>query len=1304
MATILLSAAGAAIGGGFGGTVLGLSGAVIGRAVGATLGRVIDQRLLGSGSHAVETGKIDRFRLSGAGEGAPVGDVWGRMRVSGQVIWASRFLEQTQTSGGGKGAPPTPKTTQFSYSVSLAIALCEGEIARVGRVWADGVEIAPSSVTMRVYSGSETQLPDPKMEAIEGAGKVPAYRGTAYVVFEDLALGPYGNRVPQFSFEVIRPAQGAFVDSVADLTQGIRGVALIPGTGEYALATTPVHYSYGVGQNVSANIHNPAEVTDMTLSLTALAEELPGCESVSMVVSWFGDDLRAGQCTVRPKVEDGDFDGIPIAWRAGGIGRAQAEEVAQVSGRPIYGGTPADEAVVEAIAALHAQGKAVMFYPFILMEQVAGNSLPDPWTGAVGQPQMPWRGRITLSVAPGRAGTPDRTATAASEVAAFFGSAQASDFSTTGGQITYAGPNEWSYRRFVLHYAKLCALAGGVEAFCIGSEMRGLTQIRGAGDSFPAVTALKQLAADVRGILGAGTKISYAADWSEFARYDDGAGNVYFPLDPLWSDANIDAVGIDNYFPIADWRDGDDHADADWGAVYNLQYLQSNIQGGEYYDWYYGSPEERLAQRRTPITDGAYSEPWVFRQKDIRGWWENAHHERIGGVRQTGATAWVPQSKPVWFTEFGCAAIDKGANEPNKFLDSLSSESSLPAFSNGRRDELMQMQYLRAMIGYWGDAANNPTSEIYAGAMVDMTRAHVWAWDARPFPYFPSNTTVWADGGNYARGHWMNGRTTAQPLASVVAEICGRAGIENVDVTGLYGIVRGYLVGDNGSGRQALQPLMIAYGFEALERDGTLVFRMRDGRVSADIGAEQLAVGESGTGFVETMRASAAEIAGRVRLSFVEAEGDYETRVTEATFPDDDPRTISHSELALSLTRAEGQRIVERWLSEARVARDGARLTLPPSLGYLGAGDVIRVAQGPAGAYRIDRVEQAGALAIEAVRIEEGVYEPSDEADERVTPRSFAAPVPVASQFLDLPLMTGSEVPYAPHLAVTATPWPGSAAAYSSDQDAGYALNLQIAARAVMGLTRSTLDAAQHGLWDRGVALRVQISGGQLASASEDQVLNGANLMAIGDGSSGNWELFQFRDAQLVASDTYDLSVRLRGQAGTDAYIPTSWPVGSVVVLMDGAPKQISVTSGERDLARHYRIGPAARAYDDPSYTHTVQAFSGIGLRPLSVCHLQAVRATSGDYLVNWIRRTRTDGDSWSAVEVPLGELREVYVVRIVQNSTIKREETVATPAYVYAQALQVLDGVDMQVFEIHVAQLSDAFGPGPFTRMVIND
>ena len=255
MATILLSAAGAAIGGSVGGTLAGLSSVAVGRAVGATLGRAVDQRLLGQGAQAVETGKVDRFRLTNAGEGAAVAQLYGRMRIGGQIIWASDFSETTTTSGGGgKGAPSTPQTTQYSYSVSLAVALCEGEITGVHRIWADGEEVAQADLNISIYRGTRDQLPDPTIAAVEGADGVPAYRGTAYVVFENLPLGQFGNRVPQFSFEVTRPEEAGSPEGPQSLTHGISGVALIPGTGEYALATTPVHYADGSGARWSANV------------------------------------------------------------------------------------------------------------------------------------------------------------------------------------------------------------------------------------------------------------------------------------------------------------------------------------------------------------------------------------------------------------------------------------------------------------------------------------------------------------------------------------------------------------------------------------------------------------------------------------------------------------------------------------------------------------------------------------------------------------------------------------------------------------------------------------------------------------------------------------------------------------------------------------------------------------------------------------------------------------------------------------------------------------------------------------------
>ena len=1300
MATILLSAAGASIGAQFGGTVLGLSGQVIGRAVGATVGRVIDQRLLGSGSDAVESARVDRFRLMGAGEGGAIARVHGRMRVAGQVIWASNFLERAETSGGGgKGAPSRPQVTRFTYSVSLALALCEGEILRVGRIWADGEEVGRGGLNLRVYTGGEDQVPDPLIEAIEGAGRAPAYRGTAYVVIEGLELAPFGNRVPQFSFEVVRAAQGPGIGAVADLVRGIEAVALMPGTGEYALATTPVHFSIGPGENRSANINTPEGRTDMAVSVDVLAAELPQVQSVSLIVSWFGDDLRCGDCNVQPKAEQDAADGIGMPWSVSGRARAGSPLVPRLEGRPVYGGTPSDRAVVEAIRALQARGMAVMFYPFLLMEQMAGNTLPDPWSGGVGQAVLPWRGRITTSLAPMLAGTPDRTAVADSEVAAFFGVAAPGDFSIQGAGVVYSGPDEWSYRRFILHYAYLCKAAGGVEAFCVGSEMRSLTQVRGAGDSFPAVAQLRQLAAEVRAILGAGTKISYAADWSEYFGYSDGAGNRYFHLDPFWADENVDFIGIDNYMPIADWRDGDAHADVGWGTIYNLDYLKANIEGGEGFDWFYASSEEEAAQIRAPITDGAYGEPWIWRFKDLRSWWSELHFERLGGVRQAAPTAWEPMSKPFWFSEYGCAAIDKGANQPNLFLDPKSSESALPKFSSGRRDDLMQMQYLRAVTDYWNDGARNPVSPVYGGAMIDMARAHVWAWDARPWPEFPANLDVWSDGDNYPRGHWITGRAVSQPLADVVAEVCWRAGLRDFDTSGLYGVVRGFGGAQVESARATLQPLMLAYGFEAVDRDGVLRFFMRGAGGVRALDPARLAVSPDLASVIEATRAPEAEVSGRVRVGFIEADGSYEAGNAEAIFPDEVARGVSASEVPIVLTRAEARAVAERWLAEARVARDGVRLALPPSNAG-GAGDMVRLGGLD---YRLDRVEQGGARLIEAVRVERAVYEPSDEAERRVVPRAFVAPVPVFPQFMDLPLMRGDEVAHAPHLAISAKPWPGTVAVYSAPADNGYQLNRLIDAPAVLGVSETVLEAARPGLWDRRAALRVRMVQGALASADKADVLNGANLMAIGDGSSDRWELFQFADALLVAPQTWELRMLLRGQLGTDAVMPEAWGAGSTVVLITPALGQIDLALAARGLARSYRIGPSGRALDDPSVIQKVEAFRGIGLRPYAPVHLRARAAENGDLAVSWIRRTRIDGDSWEGTDVPLGEESEAYVLRVMRGTAVLREVALGAPEWIYPAAMQAADG-GLAGLGLAVAQVSAQFGTGPFEEIVIDE
>ncbi|MEO0880707.1 MAG: glycoside hydrolase TIM-barrel-like domain-containing protein, partial [Pseudomonadota bacterium] len=617
-------------------------GAAIARTAAATAASfaagAVERAIFGPRKRTVEGPRLESFTVQASTEGAGVLRVYGRARVSGQIIWAANFKEtrnETTETQGGKGGPAARTTTiDYRYSISFAVGLCEGVIDRIGRVWADGKPLDLSRFNFRLYHGTEDQTPDPTIDAIEG--RAPAFRGLAYIVFEDMPLADFGNRIPQLSFEVEKRLAR---DDDAALENAVTAVTMIPGSGEFVYGTTPVLRQEGEGVTAPENVHNNAGVADFAESFESLRASLPNVRAVSLINAWFGDDLRAGQCTIRPGVDAPIKETTPYVWTAGGATRESAHLVSTVNGAPAYGGTPADRAVIEAIRTMTDAGVAVMMHPFILMDIPLGNALPDPYGGGE-QAAHPWRGRIT-------AGANDGSPAAAGDIAAFFGTARPADFSIVGDTVSYAGPEEWSFRRFILHQAYLAKAAtqGGapIEAFIIGSELRGVTTARSGPGAYPAVAAMIALAHDVRAVLGPSVKISYGADWSEYFGHQppDGSGDVYFHLDPFWADPVVDFIGVDNYMPLADWRDGFTHRDAEAGFTgpHERAYLQSNIEGGEGYDWFYLSADHRDAQTRSPISDGAYGEDWIFRYKDLRGWWENPHHNRPGGVRDSAPTA-----------------------------------------------------------------------------------------------------------------------------------------------------------------------------------------------------------------------------------------------------------------------------------------------------------------------------------------------------------------------------------------------------------------------------------------------------------------------------------------------------------------------------------------------------------------------------------------------------------------------------------------------------------------------------------------
>lgn len=190
MATLLLTALGTAIGGPIGG------------AVGALIGQQADAMIFGGGSR--QGPRLRELSVTTSSYGQPIARNFGRMRVPGSVIWSTDLIESKRKQKGRKGQP---STVTYSYSASFAVALSSTPIARLGRIWADGNLLRGAQDDLKVagklrfYQGFGDDPVDPLIAAEKG-GNAPGFRDCAYVVFEELELGDFGNRIPALSFEI----------------------------------------------------------------------------------------------------------------------------------------------------------------------------------------------------------------------------------------------------------------------------------------------------------------------------------------------------------------------------------------------------------------------------------------------------------------------------------------------------------------------------------------------------------------------------------------------------------------------------------------------------------------------------------------------------------------------------------------------------------------------------------------------------------------------------------------------------------------------------------------------------------------------------------------------------------------------------------------------------------------------------------------------------------------------------------------------------------------------------------------------
>lgn len=764
--------------------------------------------------------------------------------------------------------------------------------------------------------------------------------------------------------------------------------------------------------------------------------------------------------------------------------------------------------------------------------------------------------------------------------------------------------------------------------------------------------------------------LSYLADWKEYHSYKPGGGDLIYNMDPLWSDPDVDFVGIRNYAPISDLRDEDS------ASPYDTTALKAGVESGEFYDWEYITAADRQAKMQTAIVDpDGLGKDWVARQKDFRSWWQNPHHNRVAGVEDESATSWAPSAKKIAFVQYGAPAVSRASNQPEALLENPLLNQIPPHFSDGARDDDSQAAHNSALVDYWADTQAD---------MVDLDNSSLWGWDARPWPVFP-HADIWPDAVAWPTGHWVSGRGQVK-LRDFIQEQ-----LEYYELPYEMGDVLGSIDGvtvDNFAGFNAIMvPIFRMFNLDSVDVAGKVRVNSRLA-TSPEFDVDPAAVVPlSGKDRWRAPRANAGSVPRLAMLTHLDIAYDYSSN-TVTSFRDVTGRADHRTTLPLVIDPQLAEALLAASHVDAEVALDTLEVTLPPSAyGVAAPGKVFRmdVGQGLQEWIILQR-DISTMLALKARRLDRSAIAPRRMARAGFNLGAVSPTVQSLSALMDLPMLRTDDPAHDLRVSYTMSPAQDGAVLQSTAADAYFNQVGSLTNLASMGVLFSPLAAGAVGTWDRGNAIHVFMVRGELMSKTETEVFNGENLLAVrSDATAGDWELIRFQNAELVAPGEYRLTKLLRGQRGSQ--VAANIPAGAQVVVLDDAVQFLGLDLTDVGLPKYWAIGPVTRDRTDPSwrtYSYTPRA---IGLRPFAPVHLAAEYA-AGDLVVSWVRQDRSplaselNRASWPMSETSLDFQVTVEGVALPYTANL---ETITIPA----ADLPALP------FDVSVAQVSAETGPG---------
>lgn len=1182
------------------------------------LGGSIDSKIFGYEDRNVIRGKkLSDFAIQSSSYGDSIQVIYGKSRIAGNIIWATpvRIVEDRQViNQGGKGGGTKVERkseTRFRYFVNLAIALCEGEIDSIDRIWADAdlINVGDFCTSYSIYKGEETQLADPLIESFEGVDKTPAYRGLAYIVFEDFEITQFGARIPNFTFEVNRNLNFSNENIAEKL---ISGVNMIPGCGEFVYDTV-IHSKvdgvdiggkwYQKGQAKILNKNNSYGKSDALVALDNLQNTFPNLDYISLVCCWFGDSLDIVDCTIEPRVEYKTLTKtFPTEWSVAGINRDTARLITlDVDGKPIYGGTPSDASILRFIDEAKNRGLKVKFYPMIFMDIA----------------NKPWRGKITGDAA---------------EVANFF--------TKTKG-----------YNEFILHYANL--VKNKVDAFIIGSEMKGLTSIQ-SGSSFPAVEEFISLAAEVKTIMGSSTKISYASDWSEYHSV-----NGWYNLDALWASDDIDFIGIDAYFPLTDRPQN---------GVYDVQEIIDGWTNGEGYDWYYSDEDRTVKVNLQP----------QYAWKNIAWWWNNTHTNPDSSI-----TDWEPQSKKIWFTEYGFPSVDGASNQPNIFFNPESVDGGLPYHSQGYIDFLAQRTALEGTELKW-----------QSSNMIE--RKFVWAFDARPYPFYPDLTNVWADGDVWSRGHWVNGKLGYCNLSDIVKDICLKSGLseDKIDISEIKKLVAGYNLSSSARGIDAISDLQEVYFFDMVDGE-KIKFIPKEGEIT-EINFDKLTFENSPakTDFILSLEKNLQKnLISEITLNYISQNNNYQVGSYNIKREEIDNGRKTEVNSPILLNNSTAQNIAKNLLLQEETLSQRAEFFLPYEYSYLEAGDIIKITtENNEYLFRIILTDcEDGKIRISAVNYEANIYNYNIADLENSETEIVEEIADTHLEILDIPSLQNDVDITKPILRMavcgTSGNWDGAAIYMSNISDvSGFQKIIDVTNGATIGTLLGSVDPSSPLIMDKTSEVEINLISGSLESVTDSNLQDFKNLALIGD------EILQFKTANILGENNYELKNLYRGRFGTEGNLEHS--AGERFIMLDDNIVKLEIPLQYLGNQLWIKAVSFGKSLED---TEAVEiTFAANSLKPYSPVYISGTKNISNDIEIDWVRRSRAGNSFSSTVEIPLYENAEKYEIDIYDGADVVRTLEATNSEITYEYANQITDfGTSPTSLNVKIYQVSDKVGRG---------